>query len=628
VKRYLLLQLGRIILMAFMLSVLVCGCSSNVEEEDQVRYLIGVSQANLIEPWRIAMNKEIEEEASKYDDMTVIFKDAVQSVSKQKKDVETLLMHGIDLLIISPIDSSALTPTVMEAYSKIPVIILDRAIEGYDYTLYIGPDNSFVGKQAGELILELLGKDGGNVVEIQGTHDSPPVTLRSNGFREILQNHENIKIVGTIIADWQRDKAEEKFKEFLEKNKHISVDAVFAHDDSMAYGAYKAAKSLGLNEIKFVGVGGLEDSNEGIELVQDRILYGTVTCPTGGKAAVQYAVDILNKQKQIPKKIILRSNSITLENISKYIAKANASPKDSRPENKEIILGFAQTGRESEWRMANTESIKTAAMEAGIQLKFIEADNIQEKQIEILRSFIKERVDIIAFSPIVESGWEEVLQEAKDAGIPVIITDRTVNVKDDTLWTAFMGSDFTEEGRRAARWLVEYMNDKGIQREINIVELQGTVGSAPAIERRKGFDEVIINYPNYRIIRSETGDFTFEGGKKVMEKFLKSEGYNIDVLFSHNDDMAVGAIEAIEEFGLKPGKDIVIVSIDASKCAFKAMIEGKLNCTVECNPLLGPQLMQTVKDIMDGKEVPYKVITEEGIFPAEVAKKEFPKRVY
>ena len=291
-----------------------------------------------------------------------------------------------------------------------------------------------------------------------------------------------------------------------------------------------------------------------------------------------------------------------------------------------IVLGFAQIGAESEWRTANTESIKSSAKEAGIELKFSDAQQKQENQIKALRSFIAQKVDVIAFSPVVESGWGTVLREAKAAKIPVILSDRAVDEKDDSLWVTFMGSDFVEEGRRAGRWLVE--KTKGTSGDVNIVELQGTVGSAPAIDRKKGFEEIIKTNPRYKIIRSQTGDFTRAKGKEVMEAFLKAEGKKINVLYAHNDDMAIGAIQAIEEAGFKPAKDIIIISVDAVKGAFEAMIAGKLNVSVERSPLLGPQLMQAVKDLKAGKTLPKRIVTQEGVFPMEVAAKEFPNRKY
>jgi galactofuranose transport system substrate-binding protein len=307
------------------------------------------------------------------------------------------------------------------------------------------------------------------------------------------------------------------------------------------------------------------------------------------------------------------------------LAFAAAMPMSAMAQKK-IVLGFSQIGAESEWRTANTESIKSAAKEAGIELKFADAQQKQENQIKAIRSFIAQKVDVIAFSPVVETGFEQVLREAKAAKIPVILTDRAVNVKDDSLYVTFMGSDFTEEGKKAGKWLLDKM--KGTQGDVNIVELQGTVGSAPAIDRKKGFEETIKADPRFKIIRSQTGDFTRAKGKEVMEAFLKAEGKKINVLYAHNDDMAIGAIQAIEEAGMKPGKDIIIVSIDAVKGAFEAMLAGKLNVTVECSPLLGPQLMQAVKDLKQGKPLPKRIVTQESIFPMEVAAAEFPKRKY
>lgn len=294
---------------------------------------------------------------------------------------------------------------------------------------------------------------------------------------------------------------------------------------------------------------------------------------------------------------------------------------------KPLTIGFSQVGAESEWRTANTASIKDAARQAGVNLKFADAQQQQQNQVKAIRSFIAQRVDVIAFSPVVETGWETVLREAKNAKIPVILTDRAVKVSDPSLYVSFIGSDFVEEGRRAGRWLLDYAKKNG-DKPLDIVELQGTVGSAPATDRKTGFAEAIAANPKLKIIRSQTGDFTRAKGKEVMEAFLKSEGKKINVLFAHNDDMAIGAIQAIEEAGLKPGKDIVIVSIDGVRGAFEAMKQGKLNVTVECNPLLGPTLMQTAQSVAAGKPVPKRITVEEGVFPAEVAAKVFPTRKY
>ncbi|HET7862848.1 MAG TPA: ABC transporter substrate-binding protein [Burkholderiaceae bacterium] len=294
--------------------------------------------------------------------------------------------------------------------------------------------------------------------------------------------------------------------------------------------------------------------------------------------------------------------------------------------DKKLVIGFAQTGAESEWRTANTDSVKAAAAAAGYELKFSDGQQKQENQIKAIRSFIAQKVDVIILAPLVTTGWDTVLLEAKKAKIPVITESRNVEVKDTSTWATFVGSDFVEEGRRAGRWLLDAT--KTTNGDVNIVELQGTVGSDPANDRKKGFEEVIKANPRYKIIRSQTGDFTRAKGKEVMEAFLKAEGKKINVLYAHNDDMAIGAIQAIEEAGFKPGKDILVIGVDAVKGAFEAMIAGKMNVSVECSPLLGPQLMEAARDLAAGKTLPRWIKTNEGVFPADVAAKEFPNRKY
>jgi simple sugar transport system substrate-binding protein len=226
---------------------------------------------------------------------------------------------------------------------------------------------------------------------------------------------------------------------------------------------------------------------------------------------------------------------------------------------------------------------------------------------------------------VVETGWDTVLIEARDAGIPVILTDRAVS-SDPSLYAGFLGSDFVEEGRKAGRWVSEKF--AAATDDVNIVELQGTVGSAPANDRKKGFEEIIATHPHLKIIRSQSGDFTRSKGKEVMEAFLKAESRKIHVLYSHNDDMAIGAIQAIEEAGIRPGREILVVSIDAVKGAFEAMIAGKLNATIECNPLLGPQLMTSVTEVVAGRAIAKRIVVDEQVFTMETAKQHIQSRKY
>ena len=295
-----------------------------------------------------------------------------------------------------------------------------------------------------------------------------------------------------------------------------------------------------------------------------------------------------------------------------------------KPAGKKIVVGFSQVGSESGWRTANTKSIKDEAAKRGIELQFSDAQQQQENQFKALRSFIAQGVDVIAFSPKTVDGWQPVLAEVKKAGIPVVLTDRAVDVTDPSLYVTFIGSDFVEEGRRAAQWVAKATGGKA-----KIAELVGTPGSAPAIDRKKGFEEVLAKYPDMKIIKSQSGQFTRAGGKEVMESFLKNpDAKEITVLFAHNDDMAIGAIQAMEESGIKPGKDILIVSIDGVRDAFVAMAAGKLNCTVECNPLIGPQLFDAVDAIMSKKSLPKRIEVKEGVFEQSQAAAELPNRKY
>lgn len=232
---------------------------------------------------------------------------------------------------------------------------------------------------------------------------------------------------------------------------------------------------------------------------------------------------------------------------------------------------------------------------------------------------------MIGFSPVVVTGWDTVLQEAKAAGIPVILTDRAIDTQDKTLYKTFIGSDFVKEGTKAGQWLVDA--EKSNTGPVNIAELEGTTGSAPAIDRKKGFEATVLTDPKFKIVADQTGEFTRAKGKEVMEAFLKAHK-DINVLFAHNDDMAIGAIQAIEEAGLKPGKDIKIVSIDGIKDAFQAMADGKIEEVVECNPLIGPQIMDLVQKIHDKQDVPARVESTESQFSKDQAAAELPNRQY
>jgi simple sugar transport system substrate-binding protein len=302
---------------------------------------------------------------------------------------------------------------------------------------------------------------------------------------------------------------------------------------------------------------------------------------------------------------------------------ASDRPAAGAAPDKQRTIGFAQVGAESAWRTAETESIRAEATKRKIDLKFSDAQGKQENQITAVRGFIAQGVDAIILAPVVETGWEPVLLEAKQAKIPVVLVDRGIKTTDETLYTTLIASDFVAEGKMAAEWLAKKSGGKAA-----IVELQGTPGSAPAIDRKKGFEDGLQANPGMKIIASQSGDFRRSNGKEVMEALLKKHGKEITAVYAHNDDMALGAIQAIEESGAKPGTDVIVVSVDGTKDAFTAMVDGKLNASVECNPLLGGMAFDAVEKTLAGQALPKKTVVQDKLFDTTSAKDVIATRQY
>lgn len=306
-------------------------------------------------------------------------------------------------------------------------------------------------------------------------------------------------------------------------------------------------------------------------------------------------------------------------------SEAPAAAKGKGP----IVVGYAQVGAESDWRTANTESFKSTFVEAnGYKLIFDDAQQKQENQIKAIRNFIQQDVDYIVVAPVVETGWETVLAEAKAAGIPVILSDRMMKLSDNSLYTCWVGGNFLKEGQDAAAWLDAYVKKAGRTNEdINVVILQGTIGSSAQVGRTQGVTEGLAKNPKYKLLAKQTGEFTQAKGQEVMESFLKAYK-DIDVVIAENDNMAFGAIDAIKAVGKVPGKDIIIISFDAVKEAFNRMIAGEINCDVECNPLHGPRVDEIIKTLEKGGKVEKIMYVTEETFDTGNAAAKFPTRKY
>ena len=291
----------------------------------------------------------------------------------------------------------------------------------------------------------------------------------------------------------------------------------------------------------------------------------------------------------------------------------NASAK--RTKNEKLVVGFAQIGQESGWRDAETNDIQwyAARHTDTIELHFADAEAKAENQIKAIRSFIDRGVDVIAFPPVVETGWAEVLGECQKAGIPVILVDRGIDASIDAdLYTTMIASDHTWAGEQAAIVMAELLGGSGV-----VVELQGTIGASATIQREQGFDSYMAaNCPGIEIVAHQSGDFTRDQGFAVMESLLATYEH-IDGVFAHNDDMALGAIEAIKEAGLKPGEDIKIISVDGVKGAFEAVLAGEMNCTVECTPILARQIFDTAAALKEGKTVDKWIVSNDDVYTAD-----------
>lgn len=284
--------------------------------------------------------------------------------------------------------------------------------------------------------------------------------------------------------------------------------------------------------------------------------------------------------------------------------------EQNAPSSDAVLLGFSQLGWESAWRLANSESIKAAADRAGVSLMYDNAEQKQDRQIKAIRSFIAYQVDVIAFSPIIETGWDNVLQEAKDAGIPVLTSDRMISTEDESLWAGFVGSDFYQEGVKAGEFLLKKSEGMG---DLNIVELSGTIDSSPMLQRAQGFRDAIADALQLHLIDSVSGDFLLTKGRECMKELLKKHD-RIDVLYSHNDAMTLGAISALEDAGIRPGQDIIIITVDGQQEAVDLLKEGKINCVVECEPQFGDTVMELAKKLAAGEEIPRYTYNEEQVF--------------
>ena len=330
-----------------------------------------------------------------------------------------------------------------------------------------------------------------------------------------------------------------------------------------------------------------------------------------------------NVKKGLLKRILCAGFGLLLS-LSLFAGCTKGSNQES---DSSLILGFSQIGSESAWRIGNTKDIEDQAQNYGVNLMFENANQKQENQIAAIRRFIAYKVDVIAFSPIVEEGWDNVLTEAKDAGIPVILVDRDISTQKEGLTTCLIGADFYNEGVMAGEYLIRKADSLGLE-HVNIVEITGTENSTPMRQRQAGFADAIANDSRMTVLESIDGDFLKSRGAECMRYLLDTYGDSIDVIYSHNDEMTLGALPEIEKAGFVPGKDIIIISIDGGQEAIDVLKEGRINCVVECTPKLGKEVMETAIKLKAGEEVNEVIHPVEQVFSDEQDTSKIPDRGY
>ena len=329
----------------------------------------------------------------------------------------------------------------------------------------------------------------------------------------------------------------------------------------------------------------------------------------------------------VKKGLLKRILCTSLGLVMSFMMFAGCTKGSGQESDSSLILGFSQIGSESAWRIGNTKDIEDQAQNYGVNLMFENANQKQENQIAAIRRFIAYKVDVIAFSPIVEEGWDNVLTEAKDAGIPVILVDRDISTQKEGLTTCLIGADFYNEGVMAGEYLIRKADSLGLE-HVNIVEITGTENSTPMRQRQAGFADAIANDSRMTVLESIDGDFLKSRGAECMRYLLDTYGDSIDVIYSHNDEMTLGALPEIEKAGFVPGKDIIIISIDGGQEAIDVLKEGRINCVVECTPKLGKEVMETAIKLKAGEEVNEVIHPVEQVFSDEQDTSKIPDRGY
>ena len=544
--------------------------------EPPVKFLIGVSQANLSEPWRISMTDEIQRQAGLHPEVRIIVADASDSLGKQIGDVEKFEGLGVDLLIISPLESEALTPTVTRVFQSIPVIVLNRSVANYDYTLFIGPDNARIGQEAGRFVARTLRGTGGDVLEVLGRSGSPPTLERAQGFRQEIARNPLIRLQSPVLANWLRDGAEDSVLDRLRVDGPPQV--IFAHNDAMAYGAWLAAEKLGLSKkITFLGVDGLPGPRGGLELLRSGILDGTFLSPTGGQEAVEFALALLRHEGEQPKKVILGTRFLTRSDLEKSVPRFQATGTRS--------VAFLPSTSGGSWGQRLRTSAEAALKEGGWTLTMLSGTE----------PTLPSGLDAVVVDATDRGAEDRLHREAIEAAararnLPLFRLGPQPAPGDDSGWTLALGPDPVEEGRRAGRWLA----GEGVRR---ILEITSPPSAAETIDRSDGLGQGLAERGTGLVTLTVATEGTRQEGRDAVNRAL-AEGISFDGVFAHSDELALGASDALRGRVKSLAK---VAGVGGGTEAMAALKNGWIACLVRSPSDLGPLLRSDmIRFLADG----------------------------
>jgi len=570
------------------LVLLLAGCSP--APEAPVRYLIGVSQANLSEPWRISMTDEIQRQAALHPEMRLIVADASDSLGKQIGDLEKFEALGVDLLIVSPLESEAITPTVTRIFQSIPVIVLNRSVANYDYTLFIGPDNARIGQEAGRFVAKILADSGGEVLEVLGRSGSPPTLERAQAFRHAIAGRPLIRLQSPVLANWLRDGAEDLVLERLKTDGPPQV--IFAHNDAMAYGAWLAAEKLGLSRrITFLGVDGLPGPRGGLELLRSGILGGTFLSPTGGTEAIEYALAILNHQGEQPKKVILGTRFLTRSDLSFPTVHSTVSGAPPR------TVGFLASSGTDGWRKLLKESVERALSSGGWTLVRLTGPELPSH----LDAVIVDSSDGSSADTRLRASVEAVV---RSRGLPLFRLGPQPPPGDDSGWILALGPDPVEEGRRGGRWLAT----TGARR---VLEITGPRDSAGTSDRSMGLRQGTAERATALVTATINTNGTRAAAREVVLAAL-DEGLPFDSVFAHSDEASLGAIDALTARS-SLGTKVRVAGVGGGVEAMEALKRTNLACLVRSPSDLGPLLRNDLARALSEPGVSRRLVTSHDV---------------